>query len=210
MNRRAILFYLVVLCSLIKGYGQGLPQRKMVVVIDPGHGGTDPGAIGMDGIREKDITLRMAKQLVRYYRKTEDDKLEIYLTRYSDTLILLKDRVRLARTLKADLFLSIHCNWAANASVQGVEAFVPYPETGSYVNIRTSIALALNLVMGFEKQLERKNRGVKFANFQVLREAILQCPSVLLEVGFISNKNELYQLQNIDYTKILIHNFLLQ
>lgn len=207
MNRMSFLFYLAVLCALMKAYGQ---ERKMIVVVDPGHGGTDPGAIGVDGIREKDMTLQIAKAIARYNNRYENQNLEIYLSRYSDTLIALRDRAKLAHALKADLFISIHCNWSADASAYGVEAFVPYPKTGSYANIRTSIAIALDLVMGMENEYDRKNRGVKFASFEVLREAIHQCPSVLLEVGFISNKNELYQLQNVHYTKILIHNFLLQ
>lgn len=209
MNRILILFHLAALCFFLKGYGQELPQRKMIVVIDPGHGGKDPGAIGIDGIQEKDLTLLMAKRLVKNYRNTKDNKLEIYLTRYSDSLISLKDRARLARILKADLFLSIHCNWSINTRANGVEAFVPYPGNGSDTNIRTSISLALDLILHLSKEYELKSRGVKFANFQVLQEAVFQCPSVLLEVGFISNKNELSQLQNVDYTKILIHNFLL-
>src|SRR5690606_12436169 len=135
----------------------------------------------------------------------KDNKLEIYLTRYCDTLISLKDRARLARALEADLFLSIHCNWAANTSAHGVEAFVPYPETGSYVNIRTSIALALDLVLHLEKAYRRKNRGVKFANFQVLREVILQCPSVLLEVGFISNPEDALCIKNLSCCPAIIN-----
>ena len=205
MNRILILFHLVVLCPFLKSYGQELPQRKMIVVIDPGHGGKDPGAIGIDGIQEKDITLLMAKRLVKHYQKTGDNKLEIYLTRYSDSLILLKDRARLAIALKADLFLSIHCNWSINTSANGVEAFVPYPGNRSYANIRTSISLALDLILRLSKEYELKSRGVKFANFQVLQEAVVQCPSVLLEVGFLTNPEDIDDFLNPAYITTLIN-----
>src|SRR5690606_31918205 len=128
-----------------------------------------------------------------------------YLSRYSDTLITLRDRVKLAHALKADLFISIHCNWSADASAYGVEAFVPYPKTGSYANIRTSIAIALDLVMGMENEYDRNNRGVKFACFQVLREVIHQCPSVLLEVGFISNPEDALFVKNLHYSSSIIN-----
>lgn len=100
------------------------PAPARVVVIDPGHGGVDPGRIGPNGLREKDVTLRVSRRLAdalaaRGY--------EVHLTRDSDTLIALADRSLIANRLRADrpgaLFLSIHANAATAASARGFETF---------------------------------------------------------------------------------------
>tara|TARA_R110000868_G_scaffold32133_2_gene117129 strand:+ start:591 stop:1166 length:576 start_codon:yes stop_codon:yes gene_type:complete len=155
---------------------------KPIVIIDPGHGGSDTGAIGINGIKEKDVVLNIAKAVVRLNRKLFNDSLEIYLTRYSDTLISLVDRTKLAKALKADVFVSIHCNQAVRRAAQGIEVYVRQGEP-------LSEYLAEQFANGLNEKLGLKNRGVKYANFQVLRETT-QCPSVLLELGFLSNWEE--------------------
>ncbi|UGU15415.1 N-acetylmuramoyl-L-alanine amidase [Sinomicrobium kalidii] len=206
MQRILMLLYLGLLCPFGKGYPQEpLEGDSKIVVIDPGHGGTDPGAIGIGGIWEKDITLQIALEVARVAQESKDKNLEVYLTRYSDTLISLQDRARLARALRADLFLSIHCNWSSNSNAHGVKAFVAYPQILYSENTRKSIALALDLVTAFEKKFKRENRGVKFANFQVLRETIPFCPSVLLEVGFISNPGEVLFIMDNAYSSEILN-----
>ncbi|MGB5820338.1 MAG: N-acetylmuramoyl-L-alanine amidase [Saonia sp.] len=156
--------------------------RKSMVIIDPGHGGTDSGAIGINGLKEKEVVLRIAREVVRLNRELFNDTLEIYLTRYSDTLISLQDRSNLARALNTDAFVSIHCNQAARKAARGIEVYVNPSET-DVANLAKLFVLGLNEKLGF------RNRGVKYGNFQVLRETT-QCPSVLLELGFLSNWEE--------------------
>ncbi|MDO5575457.1 MAG: N-acetylmuramoyl-L-alanine amidase [Fibrobacter sp.] len=83
-------------------------KRKMVIVIDPGHGGKDPGAIGVDGIKEKDVVFGISKQLAELLKKRED--ITVHLTRTTDIFIPLRDRTKFANDKKADLFVSVHAN----------------------------------------------------------------------------------------------------
>jgi N-acetylmuramoyl-L-alanine amidase len=104
------------------------PQRKPVppvplaiVVIDPGHGGIDPGAIGPSGIYEKDIVYPTARDLARQLGTTHHFR--VFLTRRSDEFVPLRERVRRARALHADLFLSIHADELPNAGLHGLSVF---------------------------------------------------------------------------------------
>ena len=157
-------------------------NQKPIVIIDPGHGGKDSGAVGINGIQEKEVVLQIAKEVVRLNRELFNDSLEIYLTRYSDTLISLGNRTKLAKSLNAEVFVSIHCNQAFRKAAQGVEVYLKQGETESE-------SLAEQFTIGLNEKLGLKNRGVKYANFQVLRETT-HCPSVLLELGFLSNWEE--------------------
>ncbi|QTE24263.1 N-acetylmuramoyl-L-alanine amidase family protein [Polaribacter cellanae] len=161
-------------------------DAKKIIIIDPGHGGKDSGAIGKNHIQEKYVVLDIANAILKLNDKLKAP-LDIYLTRYSDTLISLSDRTKLVKVLKADLFVSLHCNHSDNANARGVEVYVS-DRKSKYRNNSTWLAFqmqaAVNQELGFE------SRGVKFANFQVLRETIDYCPSVLLELGFLSNVDE--------------------
>lgn len=164
--------------------------KKMLVIIDPGHGGSDTGAIGRNGIREKEVVLEVAQLILDQNKKILSGKYEIYLTRYGDTLVSLGDRTKLARSLKPDLFVSLHCNHASNPRAKGVEAFVWKPVYARATSkMKGSVSLAYSIARDFE-YMGFKNRGVKFANFQVLRETNGFCPSILLEMGFLSNRDE--------------------
>jgi N-acetylmuramoyl-L-alanine amidase len=159
--------------------------QKPIVVIDPGHGGGDSEAIGTNGILEKDVVLDIAKQCLQLNRSLFQDSLEIYLTRYSDTLVSLGTRTKLAMALRADAFVSIHCNHAPNKKAQGFEIFLFHGQ----VNPRTTV-MAANLADRLQQQLGIYDRGIKYANFQVLRDTHGHCSSLLLETGFISNNVE--------------------
>src|SRR5680860_862299 len=100
---------------------QGGNVKKIVVIIDPGHGGSDNGAMGSNGIKEKEVVLEIAQRILDHNKKILSGKYEIYLTRYGDTLVSLGDRTKLARSLKPDLFVSLHCNHADNPQAKGVE-----------------------------------------------------------------------------------------
>ncbi len=178
----SFVFLLLKMCYIF-GQEKAVPKR---IVIDVGHGGKDSGAIGINGIREKDIVLEMALEILSRNEQL-GNPIEIYLTRYTDTLISLSDRTKLAKILKADLFVSLHCNHSNNPNARGIEVYVG--ETQSEYS-KESIWFAYQLQNQIKIQFGFESRGVKFSNFQVLRETVDFCPSVLLELGFLSNTNE--------------------
>src|SRR5690606_34199169 len=98
------------------------PARPLVIAIDAGHGGQDPGAIGKGGRREKDVTLAIARELARQVDATPG--LQAYLTRDSDVFIPLYQRARLAREAGADIFVSVHADAAENRSADGSSVYV--------------------------------------------------------------------------------------
>jgi N-acetylmuramoyl-L-alanine amidase len=97
------------------------PRRRHVVVLDPGHGGLDPGAIGAGGSYEKEITLPLARALAR--ELAVSDRYEVHLTRSDDAFVALSDRVAIARAHKADLFLSIHADALPDETMHGATVF---------------------------------------------------------------------------------------
>lgn len=178
------------LCLMVLSLNSQNIEGKKIVVIDPGHGGIDSGAIGLNGIMEKDIVLSIAKAIVRLNVNAKSD-FEIYLTRNKDTLISLSDRTRLARNLKADLFISLHCNQSENPKARGVEVYVN-AKGGDFLN--ESILLAYALQKQMKNKLGFESRGVKLGDFQVLRETTKYYRSVLVELGFLSNWDEAFYL----------------
>jgi len=178
--------FLLMLLKMCVVFGQNSIHQKRIV-IDVGHGGNDSGAIGVNGIQEKDIVLNIAKEIIRLNKMILDDRFDIYLTRYKDTLISLTDRTKLARILKADLFISLHCNQVENSKARGTEVFVSNTK-GKY--LRQSILMSYLINSKMVKELGLNGRGVKFANFLVLRETVDYCPSVLIEIAFLSNWDE--------------------
>ena len=166
-------------------------NRRQMVILDPGHGGVDSGAIGINGIKEKDIVMEVAQEAIRLNKQMFGNALDIYLTRYNDTLISLSDRTKLVKILQPDAFISIHCNQAERKTAQGIEVYVQ--QTNATINLdlqSKSENLSEELLSEFNKALGFKIRGIKYANFQVLRETKNICPGVLLEVGFLSNREE--------------------
>ena len=100
----------------------GVGQRKLVVAIDAGHGGKDPGAHGPTGVREKAVTLAVARELARQIN--EDPGMRAVLIREGDSFVPLKDRYMKARAAQADLFISIHADAAQNSTANGASVFV--------------------------------------------------------------------------------------
>ena len=171
--------------------GQSQENKKLIVVLDPGHGGVDPGAIGVNGIKEKDVVLEVGKETIRLNKQLFGNTLDIYLTRYNDTLISLGDRTKLVKILQPDVFISIHCNQATRKAAQGIEIYVQQPNTYTNSDLQfKSENLSESILSEFDQALGFKIRGMKYANFQVLRETQNICPGVLLEVGFLSNWEE--------------------
>ena len=168
-------------------YPQIVQHLKKVIIIDPGHGGIDSGTTGVNRIVEKDVVFKIAKKMVYYNRYFPNNAFEIYLTRSTDTLISLGDRAKLVKKLNADLFISLHCNYSENPKAKGIETYVS-KSNGQHT--KEAIYLAYSLQEALSKDLGYIVRGVKFANFQVLRGTIDQVPSVLIELGYLSNQDE--------------------
>jgi len=191
----SFVFLLLKMCII---FGQETSAQKRII-IDVGHGGNDSGAIGINGIQEKDVVMNIANAVLKLNNKL-DNPLDIYLTRYNDTLISLSDRTKLAKALNADLFVSLHCNHSDNPDARGVEVYVANAAS-KYSDESTWFAFqiqdALNKGLGFE------SRGVKFANFQVLRKTINYCTAVLLELGFLSNWDESEYYESLTNCKVM-------
>lgn len=177
----------------------GRAVRGHTVVIDPGHGGTDSGAVGYSGVKEKDVALAVALQTERLLRAAGAN---VVMTRTHDTDVSphdhspsgeLQARVDVAAAHPAaELFLSIHCNSFTNPNAHGMETYY-YPKTDN----DERFAILLN------EELETAgglfNRGVKYAKFYLLRHT--EIPASLVEMGFLSNPEEEELLARADYQK---------
>ncbi len=179
------VIFLIMVLKMCIVFAQN-PTLKKRIVIDVGHGGIDTGAIGLNGIREKDVVLNIATEIVLLNDSLLDSNFDIYLTRYKDTLISLSNRSRLAKILRADIFVSLHCN-ASQVVSRGIEVYI---HNSDKPNTKESISLGLSVLSESTHNLGFIKRGVKFANFQVLRETIAFCPTILTELGFVTNLNE--------------------
>tara|TARA_R110002073_G_scaffold159477_8_gene314818 strand:- start:480 stop:1109 length:630 start_codon:yes stop_codon:yes gene_type:complete len=178
----SFVFLLLKMCIV---FGQEMSAQKRIV-IDVGHGGKDAGAIGVNKVQEKDIVFNIVNAILKLNNQL-DKPLDIYLTRYSDTLISLSDRTRLTKALKADLFVSLHCNHSDNPNARGIEVYAS-ERLGKYS--KESVFIGYQIERTLCKELGYESRGIKFASFQVLRETASHCTSILLELGFLSNKDE--------------------
>lgn len=149
------------------------------IVVDPGHGGTDPGANG-NGIVEKDIALAVSHLLRLQLQK---DGAEIVMTRDTDTFISLDKRVEKAHEVNADSFISIHANSHTNPAAHGTETFWNADHQS-----QESRELAEKIQKHLIQNLQTYDRGAKQANFRVVTATTI--PSVLVELGFLSNPTE--------------------
>ncbi len=150
----------------------------MRIVIDPGHGGRDPGAIGPSGLKEANVTLLVAMKVAE---KLQGAGVEVKLTRTTDAFVDLQPRCDVSNTWGADYFVSIHCNAAGTPQARGTETYC-YKFGGKGEVLAKAIQAELIAATG------RANRGVKEANFYVLRKTNM--PAVLTELAFISNPEE--------------------
>lgn len=153
------------------------------VWLDAGHGGNDPGALG-SGLKEKGITLAIT---LKAGKELERHGIKVGYTRRNDKTVNLNSRGPLANKYGADVFVSIHTN-AHNSNAQGVETY-------SFPNSRNGAKLAKNIQDEVLKaKLYTKNRGIKTANFAVLRQS--RMPAALIETAFITNKQDAQLLKN--------------
>jgi N-acetylmuramoyl-L-alanine amidase len=152
------------------------------IVIDPGHGGTDPGASG-NGIKEKDIVLEIGKK-VKYYLESQYQDVKVILTRETDKYIELSQRCKISNSLTTSLFVSIHINAANSTSAHGFETFI-YNKTSSATTKAYQKKLHEAIMKGAPYFTDR---GTNSANFQVLRGTT--APAILTESGFITNAQD--------------------
>lgn len=189
----ATVVLLTLLCiGSVAQVGQSQTKRFLVVV-DPGHGGWDPGATGYYGTQEKDINLNIARfiRLLGLY----DDEISIVLTRSEDIYVPHRERTGLANRLRADLFVSIHANAHPRSSAaNGIEVLV-HDDT-SLANYPQSRALALLLQKRLTRSLGVTDRGIKHQRL-FIRWA--EMPAVLIETGFLTNPTEEMKLRSFTY-----------
>ena len=170
--------------------GGPAPTFRFTVVIDPGHGGKDPGASGPGGACEKEITLAIAQMV--YLKSLSTPDLQVVLARRGDEYIFPTDRVLEANRVGADLYVSVHANAHASAKVSGIETFVDVGESTGGRSWRLAEAVQRRLV----SYTGADDRGVKQAEL-FIRHADM--PAVVTEVGFLTNRLEASLLQSLTY-----------
>jgi len=159
----------------------------MLIAIDPGHGGKDPGA-DANGLLEKDITVALALKTGAYLRTNYD--CDVMYTRNKDVFLSLSERANLANRANADVFCSFHIN-SFNSSSQGFETYRYPGTTGQTIALQKAIH---EEVMDVLNAYNITDRGMKQKNLAVVRET--KMPAVLTETLFISNPNEAKLLQS--------------
>lgn len=157
------------------------PFKGKLIALDPGHGGTDPGAIGFTGLKEKVVTLAVAIHLKEFL---EDAGSKVIMTRSGDQSVSNKGRVDVANDAGADIFLSIHANAYSDPKSNGTETFYSVQNNSG----DASKYLAQQLQRELVSVLGLRDRGVKTANFYVISEAGM--PAALVELAFLTNEEE--------------------
>ncbi len=159
-------------------------QESRLVVIDAGHGGNDNGTKD-NGLAEKDITLDVARRLDSELKRSG---IRTYMIRTDDRYIDHRDRIQLANDKNAALYISLHCDWFRDPSLNGTTTL--YDPSGNVsIGGLSEIEFASIIQTELMKNLETRNRGINDRNdLAILRRA--KMPSVLIELGFLSNKND--------------------
>ena len=159
----------------------------MKILIDPGHGGRDPGAIGVNGCHEELINLKIANRVKSLLENYHDVSItRRYNQLAADQELSLATRVKMSE--KSDLFVSIHCNAASSSEARGIEVFYFPGSVQGLISAKKVIIYAgetIEAIAGYRLSI----RGAKANDgFYVLRNSV--CPAILIECGFISNPDE--------------------
>ncbi|MDF2566266.1 MAG: amiC [Massilibacillus sp.] len=172
--------------------------KDKIIAIDPGHGGSDPGAVGPHGITEKEITLAVGLELKKML---ENEGAKVIMTRISDVDVAyanatakdeLQARADIANNAKADVFVSIHMNAFVNTQVKGTATYY-YPKTNGDERIARFVR------EGLISQLGTDDRAMQTCNFYVVKHTTM--PATLAEVAFVSNPVEEQLLKSTEGTK---------
>lgn len=186
-------------------------RRPKRILIDPGHGGRDPGKQSKEfKIDEKFLNLDTAQRLAILLKQAG---FEVEFTRTKDVWVENEDRAKMTSTWKADLFISIHFNAATATSATGIETYCLTPAgqfstndpnnrgtTGAQLGNRfdtLNVRLAYQVQKALVTQLQARDRSVRRARFSVLKD--LSCPGILIEGGFMSNRGEMLRLSQESY-----------
>jgi len=163
-----------------------LRKGKIVVIIDPGHGGKDSGAIGIGGVLEKDVILPISKRITEVL---ERNGIQVIMTRDSDYFVTLPGRVTMAEQANADVFVSIHANSAGanRPEVSGLETY----------HYDSGLRLAQIVHSKILQSLNVRDRKVRKARFYVLRKTSM--PSILVETGFLTGRDDAAKLRTSAY-----------
>lgn len=182
-------YILILIISLITISFVAQDTKKMIVVIDAGHGGKDPGNMNSTkGMKvEKAINLLIAQKLGNYITQYLGHKIEVVYTRTTDVFIPLEERAAMANRLKAAYFISVHSNSSTNPAVYGTETHIHNIES------KASRELGLEIEKQFSSRAGRNSRGLKLKtdrtyNLLVLKDS--KMPAILVESGFMTNKTE--------------------
>ena len=174
----------------VSNYNLAAARRGYVVYLDPGHGGSDPGAIA-NGVREKDLNLEIA---LGVRKRLENIGVTVYMSRETDKFVSLQDIVNGANSIMPDAFISIHQNSFGNPSVNGIETY--------WYKTNVDKELANNLQTELINNTKANNRGIKYDDYYVVKNT--KVPSALIESGFISNVDEANRLKSKEYQNIII------
>ncbi len=180
------------------------PLQNRVIILDPGHGGKDPGTV-KGSVSEKSITLKVSTQVKQLL---ESAGAKVYMTRTGDTYPSLQDRVDFTQANYGEIFVSVHVNSAANSSAQGTETYYAISTGDMY---QEDIDLATFVNNQIVNNLNMKNRGVKQEQYYVIRNMVI--PSILVELGFLTNTEDHNKMTNDQYVNLFaesIYNGILQ
>ncbi len=199
-----------------------LNKCKLNITIDAGHGGFDPGALGYYGSKEKDINLIIAKKLLNLINI--NSKFNVYLTRNDDKYLSLKKRLNIIKNNKTNLFLSIHTDSFKYKYVYGPSIWIFRKFNNKLLNInynknnkdhKNSFTLANEIINIFKKfiGLNKYKCIPQYSNLAIL--SLINIPSVLIEIGYISNPkeekkliNNIYQNKLVKYIYLGLNNFI--
>ncbi len=159
---------------------------RVIVIVDPGHGGKDSGALGIGGAQEKDIVLPIGRKLAEVLQQ---NGIQVVLTRNSDYFVTLQGRVDMAEQDRADVFVSVHANSAGEdrPDVNGLEVY--YYDSG--------LDLARVVHNRILQSVNVKDRGIRRARFYVLRKSSM--PSILVETGYMTGREDMAKLKTSLY-----------
>ena len=165
---------------------RSVQKGKLVVIIDPGHGGKDSGALGIGGVQEKDIILPIGKKIAEIL---ERNGIQVIMTRDSDFFVSLPGRVTIAERANADAFVSIHANSAGEnrLEVNGLETY----------HYNTGLTLAQIVHSKILQSINVKDRNVRKARFYVLRKNSM--PAILVETGYLTGRDDVAKLRTTAY-----------
>ena len=214
-------------------------KKRKIVVVDPGHGGRDSGAVGITKQLEKNITLKVALLLKKEFRKY--DEFHVILTREKDVYLKLRERTKIAKNSNADIFISLHADFNKNRRTRGISLYTLSEkasdkeaedlarrenrsdflgnvdltsESSEVTNILIDLTkretlnqsshLVNFLIKDIKSEMNLLKRAHRFAGFTVLKS--LDIPSVLIEMGYLSNKEDSKLLVSNSYQKKITSN----